>query len=365
MSFENHPNAKKVYEYYQQRYSLGSLGLWHALGLASIFNGNDRIRPILSSFIIANGGSFKSQIMKSFKDSNSTRYWEVPFQPTDRGIVRENIGRGGETKSKHNNKIWLFDDAAVSFPSLETARQSRLLGLLTTGLMDQKYSYSDFSDTREMNVRFGAYINIAYQNFELIKKILEEKTILERAVPFNYILHSVDVDRANKEFMSGFEYGKIPKFKFEKTIIKNTHEYFDKIKYVEQTIQEYCNLSQNRSFMWSWIMIEAVAILEGRKQVIKEDFLLFNKYILPYLSLNIRVEPIQRSMIRMLNINPEAKLDEFENFLNSDICNKEFPNDKFIYQLIKKEERAKLFESAIAYVQKEKFIQERAGVVIQ
>jgi hypothetical protein len=359
MSFEHHPNAKKVYDYYQRRYCLGSLGIWHALGLASISLKNEPV--VLSSLIIANGGSFKSQVMKSFKGQYSNKYWEVPFQPTDRGIMRENL----KGSKKHTNNIWLIDDAAVSFPSLEAVRQSRLVGLFTVALMDGKYSYSDFNETKELTARFGLYMNIAYQNFFPIKAMLAEKTFLERIVPFNFILPRADVDNVTKEYMGGHDYGKPPKLTFrEAEVDLSVNTIWNEIKYISQVLEKYCELSQTRATMWTKIILKSVAAMEGRNKVNRYDFDFVNEHILSYLSMNIRLDPIERVMIKMLRINSDAILDDFKDFLTSEFCLKEFPNEHITYNYIEVPQRNKFFENAKRFIEDEKKILERSEVSI-
>ena len=360
MSFENHQNAKKIYDYYQKRFCIGSLGVWHAMGLFSLFNKNENV--VLSSMIIASGGSFKSQILKSFSENYSSRYWEIPFQPTDRGIVRDNEKSVGT----HNDKIWYIDDAAVSFPSLEAARQSRLVGLFTTAIMDQKYSYSDFNDTKIMTSRFGLYMNIAYQNFFPIKDILEEKTFLERVVPFNYILPRDEVDKANREYMTKYNYGKYPILKVpninKKIDVVIPDKLFPELQYVQNILEQNCLLSQNRAHMWSKIIMCSIALMEGRKEVTSCDFNFLYNYILPYLSLIIRKDPIEIVMTKMLRINNEATLFDFEDFIKSDYCVKEFPGLEANYNFLELNDKKKFFDKTKFSVQEEIKLMKRYGV---
>jgi len=232
--------------------------------------------------------------------------------------------------------------------------------------MDQKYSYSDFNDTKIMTSRFGLYMNIAYQNFFPIKDILEEKTFLERVVPFNYILPRDEVDKANREYMTKYNYGKYPILKVpninKKIDVVIPDKLFPELQYVQNILEQNCLLSQNRAHMWSKIIMCSIALMEGRKEVTSCDFNFLYNYILPYLSLIIRKDPIEIVMTKMLRINNEATLFDFEDFIKSDYCVKEFPGSEANYNFLELNDKKKFFDKTKFSVQEEIKLMKRYGV---
>jgi hypothetical protein len=323
MSLETHPNAKAVFDYYQRRYASGPLGLWHLCGLASTKNRNNKL--VLSSIIVANKGSYKSQIMKSFGKTYHGYTWDIPNQPTDRSIVRE-----WEANNDHlNNKIWYIDDAAVSFPTLEGTRQERLIGLFTTGVMDGTYSYADFSQTKRMDVRFGLYINIAFSTYHQIKSVIQTNTFTERVIPFNFVISDEILNLATEEYMMGYDYGVPPKVNLKSTRMQpiKLNDFLAEFRYGRDMLHLNCDLAPPRANQWYKLMLDSLAIIEGRDTVTIEDVRVANQYLIPHMSLNMRIIPIERAIMSLITVNPLARFEDLREYLSSPECVKAYPHE--------------------------------------
>lgn len=360
MSFEKHPNAKKVFDYYEDRYSSGALGLWHLCGVASTRNKLSHL--ILSSLIIANKGSYKSQIMKSFAQTYKEQVWSVPSQPTDRAIVRE----FKTNPKKIMNKLWYIDDAAVTFPTLEGTRQERLIGLFTTGIMDQNYSYSDFSQTQGLTGKFGLFVNIAFSTFHTIRDIILTNTFTDRVLPFNFVLSDDVLNKTAEDYVFGKSYEKPPKLSMIDTRMKPfvRDESLNEFRYARDLLIKYCTLAPPRACDWLKVILESIAIIEKRNYVIAEDIKLFNKYLLPQLSLDVRVFPVEKAILRCFSINQESTMHDCKDFFKSTLCENEFPVDYVGFREMKDAELSKYFNTARLYYSVSKEVKVKHGVEI-
>ena len=368
MSFEKHPNLKIIYDYYQRRYRSGSLAMWHAFGVASIHiksNEKDKHNPILSSLVIADAGSFKSQIMSCTKKTFDSYIWSVPDQPTDRAIVRE----FKKNPTLLNDRVFFIDDVANAFPTLESTREQRLVGLFTKGIMEGEYAYADFSSTEYMKARFGLYANVAQETFGKIRDMLEANTFLERIVPFNYMLSDAEVKEVCKEYRHGHNYGPQPKIKIKgslatKKVIEAPEEFDAEFEHVINMFKDFCGLSIPRADMWATCIMKSIAILEGRDKIIKEDFDLFGKYILPSISMDTRIKPVERAVMTLLRINKNANVQDCYEFFKSETFLMDFPYDLNGFTSIPYNEMKYNFERAKKYVDKENISMKSVGVEI-
>jgi hypothetical protein len=368
MSFEKHPTLKIIHDYYQRRFRSGSLAMWHAFGIASIYiksNEKDKHNPILSSLVIADAGSFKSQIMNYTKKTFSLCAWSVPDQPTDRAIVRE----FKKNPTLLNDKVFYIDDVANAFPTLESTREQRLVGLFTKGIMEGDYAYADFSSTESMKARFGLYANVAQETFMKIRDMLEANTFLERIVPFNFILSDAEVKEICREFRHNYNYGAYPKIKIKgnlttKKVIETPEEFDAEFEHVINMFKEFCGLSIPRADMWATCIMKSIAILEGRDKVIKEDFDLFGKHILPSISMDTRIKPVERAIMTLLRINKNANVQECYEFFKSETFLIDFPYDSDFFTKIPYNDMKYNFERAKKYVDKENISMKSVGVEI-
>jgi len=355
MSFEHHPNSKKVFDYYQDRFASGSLALWHMCGISSTFHKNRR--KCLSSLIIANKGSYKTQMMKHFNSSYPSKTWYVPYQPTDRALVRECKQNEKITK----NCLWYIDDAAITFSTLEGPRHERLVGLFTSALSNNDYSYSDFSETKKIKVDIGLYVNIAFEAFSMIKKKIMQNTFSDRVVPFNFIVSEEALQRTSEEYACGREYGKPPniKMKLTKTKTINFSSYLNEYRQCKSLISKHCEIGSPRAGDWLNEILYDIAIIEGRDEVIYEDLLLFKKELLPYISLNLRLTPVERALLRYLDINPHPKISDCKEFFESTLCKNEFPEDYKGFNYIKDEEISRYLVAVNSYKRSSEEIKQR------
>lgn len=360
MGLEKHPNMKLVYDYYQRRFASGPLAMWHLCAVASTYNKKSPL--IMSSLILANKGSYKSQVMKSFAKLYPESNWFVPSQPTDRALVREVDSH----RAERVDKVWYIDDAAVTFPSLESVRQERLIGLFTAGIMDQKYSYADFQATKELSARFGLFANVAYSTYLAIKNEMLLNTFTERVVPFNFIVSDEILRVTAKEFVNGYVYDKPPKLTFRQTNMKkfDMTPFDNKFQYAQDMVQHYCEMAIPRAAMWLKVILEAIAIVEKRDFVIAEDMDLLCEYFLPNMSLTIRVHPIEKAMLMLLDINAAAKIEDCRMFFESDSCRLSFPYDAQTFCNYTDRELQKMLSSASAYKRIRDELRLRREVVI-
>lgn len=285
-----------------------------------MYNKSDKV--VLSSLIIARAGLFKSSIMKDIIQVSGKDIYQLPDQPTERGIIR----LYNETKAKGlmKNKIWTVEDAVTCFPSLEDTRQNRLVNLFVKVLMDGSYSYADFSIDKKLETRAGLYVNIADQNFQEIKSILKTTTFLERTIPFRYAISKQDEIKVVRNF--GYvKYSKPPKVKFKRGNVDIPFELAGEVDVLNNIINDNCEMSISRSNMFCRIILRSIAILEGRDKVLLQDIELFRAIILPYLSARRPILEIERAMILMLSINRKASFEDCVPFFSSDICKNQFP----------------------------------------
>lgn len=320
MYFKNHQTAKRIFDYFQEKYSLGVVGLWHVYGIASLHNKSDKV--VLSSMVIAPAGMFKSSIMNDVIDVSKGKTFRVPDQPTDRGIV--NFFKSN--RHKMHNKMWTIEDAVTCFPSLEDTRQNRLVGLFVKVLMDGSYSYSDFSATNGMITRAGLYINVADENFSKIKNILKQSTFLERVIPFHYTMSERDETKVVRTFRRR-KFDKPPKIKLKNTEVHVPQELDNELDLLMHIVAGNCSMSRSRANMFTCIILRSVAILEGRKEVTQSDVEFFKNMLMPYLVISSPLSPIERCMILMLSMNRETRFEECVNFFDTYVCKHQFPLD--------------------------------------
>jgi hypothetical protein len=328
VSFENHPNAKKIFDYYQTRFGAGSAGYWQNLCVNSLSIKNEPVS--LSSIVIADAGSYKSTIMDTIHKSRKSDIWVVPSQPTDRAIVK-----AFEDNSKSmKNKLWIIDDSVTCFPSLKTDRQIRFINLFVTLIMNGRYSFGDFANPKkEIATRMGLCANVAIESFNMIKEILKQTTFLERVVPFSYSVDSADAVNLIEDYRTRPEYSKPPTIKITpKKINFNKEKVFNReVTLCAYKMSETCQMSPQRSSMWLEIILRSIAFTEGRSEVDATDLELYKDYLLPCVKSSPAFSNLDSAIDMLLRKNINATPSDAYGFFESETCKIEFPYDTVMF----------------------------------
>jgi len=199
--------------------------------------------------------------------------------------------------------------------------------------------------------------------------MLEANTFLERIVPFNYTLSDKEVKEICKEYRHGYDYGKFPIVKVKgglksKKIVTISPEFDNDFEFVIDMFKDYCGLSIPRADMWATCILKSIAILECRDKVIKEDFDMFTKYILPSISMDVRIQPVEKALIALLRLNKSANVQDCYEFFKSESFLKDFPYDSEHFTLIPYNDMKYSFERSKKYIEKERSMMKLAGVEI-
>lgn len=358
MSFDNHPNAKKVFDYFQNKFSVGYLGMWHTYGVASIFN--DSERHILSSLIIASAGSYKSQVMKDINKVYGKYIYQLPDQPTDRSLIKE----ANENIKNASNKLWTIDDAVTCFPTLDDARQKRFTNVFVRLIMDGQYSYSDsVGGKKELKARIGLFANVAVETFMEVKQILKTTTFLDRTVPFSYSVDPIDEIVIDRNYRRGIEYDKPPKLIFKRRKVTLPSTLDDEYDFLRYRMLESCEMSPSRASDWLKVILGAIAITEGRSTIQQCDVDLFREYIFPHLTTKRIITKIEMAILRMLQLNGGAIERDVYEFFESEVCKSEFPNDWKYFTTMNQKDLSKYFSSAKGMFERELEVKERINKV--
>lgn len=309
-SFAHHPYSEKIYNYFEEKYCLGKLGLWESIICASAYT-KTKMNLLLSSLIIAPAGFFKSSVMRDIHKMFKSKTYYMPDQPTDRGLIRLCEDR----KKEINGKIFLLEDSISAFPTLEDNRQERLLMFFVKVLMGEKYEFSDFEKTKGTKVKIGLLANVATSNFETIYKILATTTFLDRVIPFNYMIDPHEEYKVFKRFRSEIESGIPPKIKLKTTQVKPVDICHEKLDQINFAIQQNTGLSASRADNHLILALKSLAVLEGRDEVTEHDIDFFAETFLKHINSSKCLSPYMFATFSYLLENRKADKESLKSYL--------------------------------------------------
>ena len=131
-----HKVAKNIYDYFEDKYGLGMIGLLKCITVASVTKKN--IIP-LNLLVVAPSRQYKSRTSKELSDIFPKSYMvHLGSDFTIHSLIKDYDGG-----KKINNKCCLLNDMVLLFGTKRKETKTRLTSGLAEYLSDGSYCYSD------------------------------------------------------------------------------------------------------------------------------------------------------------------------------------------------------------------------------
>jgi hypothetical protein len=268
--------SKKIYDYFENKYYLGYVGLIKAVCLASLKVQNRSYMPA-SNITIAPSGQFKSrtsiEIMSIFQPST---YIDLGSDFTMHSLMEK--FKGGKLC---NNKSLLINDLTLLFSTKKRQTKDRLVNGLAEVLSEGKYTYSERnSPSIIFKSRINIIANITRESYLRNRASFLDNTFGERLIPIFFGLSDekqLELIRNSAERKKQ-EFG--DKIKLNKQEISNFEEFLDEVIELCRKYQKIA-LSPSLSRAEDKIkgLIGGLCVLNDRDKMFKSDIDLVTEFL--------------------------------------------------------------------------------------
>jgi len=269
-------NTKRIFDYLESKYSLGYIGLFKAISVATMFISNKDIIP-LSVLCIAPSGQFKSRstielpnifLNKSIIDLGSDFTANSLIEQYDSG-------------KKCKNKTLTINDLTLLFSSKSPRTKARLINALAEILSEGKYQYSErLNYGLVFEARINIICNITKNSFAQNKKNFLDNTFLERLVPFHYSLTDQQQESFARDITKRKQLCFDKKIRLKKIKIVNFEEYNEELI---QAAKQYKSVTLSSSLPRSIEKVKAIiggiSVLNHSETISSENFQWFNIFL--------------------------------------------------------------------------------------
>ncbi|MBT3406547.1 helix-turn-helix domain-containing protein [Candidatus Woesearchaeota archaeon] len=268
--------SKKIYEYFEKKYSLGFVGLIKAACLASLRVKNRSYIPV-SNITIAPSGQFKSRIsievMLIFQPST---FVDLGSDFTMHSLMEK--FRGGKLC---NNKTLMINDLTLLFSTKKKQTKDRLVNGLAEVLSEGKYVYSERnSPSIVFKSRINVIANITRESYLRNRTSFLDNTFGERLVPIFYHIpedKQIELIRTSAERKS-MDFG--DKIKLDRLEISNFNDFSEEIIKLSRSYKNLAlspSLSRSQDKMMG--LLGGLCILNNRGRVIESDIKLVTEFL--------------------------------------------------------------------------------------
>jgi len=195
-------NTERIFNYFEDKYGLGYLGLLKTATVASMLISNSNIIP-LSILVISPPGQFKSQTTRELQNIFSQKsIKDLGSDFTIHSIIK--ISQNGRL---FNHKTLLINDLTLLFSSKANRTKDRLVNALAEILSEGVYTYGDRLEAHMIfKAKVNIIANITTSSFYQNKKSFLDNTFIERLMPFHYNLsdnkqEAFSIDETNRKSM--------------------------------------------------------------------------------------------------------------------------------------------------------------------
>ena len=273
-------NTKQIYDYFENKYSLGYLGLFKATAMASMFIKNRDVIP-LSILCIAPSGQFKSRTTIELTNIFSNK------SIIDLGsdfTIHSLIDRFDSGK-KCQNKTLSINDLTLLLSSKTQRTKERLVNAMAEVLSEGIYQYGERNKSDlYFKARINIIANITKNSYVQNKKNFLDNTFIERLVPFFYSL----TDEQQLAFVKNIEQKKAiapdSKITLKGTIVNNYIEFNEAM--INMSVKYQC-ISLSPSLPRAMEKIKAIlgglCVINGQSQITDNEIKFCSEF-LPFCS---------------------------------------------------------------------------------
>jgi hypothetical protein len=280
------PKAVEIYSDFQDKYKLGTLGLWHALVIASMRIEN--APECLSTLIIAPKGSLKSTMMNDFFTQNKDNYYMLESTFTPKKLVMKLMD------PKINGKILLTNDGITLFSTKSPEQVQELMGVFNEALQDHRVGYDNLytpGGMRAENVRVAYVCNIAIETLNIWFSKIVNATFLDRFVPFVYVYSREELICVMDQLRRRRKENKpAPKIEVAPGIVEIPDSINEEEKRLAEELSIDAGISYPRAIHHLDLILMSLAKLEGRAEVCESDLRIYEDLVAPYTALCLEGE---------------------------------------------------------------------------
>lgn len=179
--FEESPNSKKVWDYFNNRYGqlIAPVGL---AKVCSVVSAKMREYPTFNVFNVAPTRQFKSITSADIKKIFSNKYYLWLGSDFTVHSIKE------QYEKELNKRCLLINDGTLLFASKQKRTKDRLINALSELISEGFYKYAERIEQWTLTGRVSIIMNMTLESYQRYKNVLLGSTFLERFLTLFYMM---------------------------------------------------------------------------------------------------------------------------------------------------------------------------------